>query len=62
MIKRIHHLLPLQARLTLYNSLIFPLFVCGDPVWDDKGNKTLMNGLAATTSKQGSQGSASFTT
>ena len=33
MIKRIRHLLPLHAKLTLYNCLIIPLFDYGDTVW-----------------------------
>jgi len=43
MIKRIRHLLPLHAKLTLSNCLIIPLFDYGDTVWDgDKNNDTLM--------------------
>ena len=37
-IKRVKYLLPLHARLTLYNSLILPLFDYGDIVWGDKNN------------------------
>ena len=41
LIKRIRHLLPLHAKLTLYNCLIIPLFDYGDTVWGDKNNDTL---------------------
>ena len=41
MIKRIRHLLPLHAKLTLYDCLITPLFDYGDTVWGDKNNDTL---------------------
>jgi hypothetical protein len=34
-----------QARLPLYNSLVFPLLDCSDIVWGDKNNSTLMNHL-----------------
>ena len=40
MIKRIRHLLPLHAKLTLYNCLIIPLFDYGDTVWGDRGKLT----------------------
>ena len=36
MAKRIRHLLPLRAKLTLYNCLIIPLFEYGDTVWVTK--------------------------
>ena len=38
-------MLPLQSRLTLYNSLVLPLFDYGDIVWGDKNNSTLMENL-----------------
>ena len=45
LLKRISYLLPLETRITLYNSLVRPLFDYGDPIWGDKGNATLMNDL-----------------
>ena len=45
LIRRVKHLLPLQARLTLYNSLILPLLDYGDIVWGDKNNAILMDHL-----------------
>ena len=32
----------LHAKLTLYNCLIIPLFDCGDTVWGDKNNDSLI--------------------
>lgn len=37
-LRRIKHLLPVNARLALYNSLILPLFDYGDVIWGDKSN------------------------
>ena len=51
MIKRIRHLLPLYAKLTLYNCLIIPLFDYGDTVWGDKNNDTLMGQLLVLQNK-----------
>ena len=51
MIKRIPHLSPLHAKLTLYNCLIIPLFDYGDRVWDDKNNDTLMGQLQVLQNK-----------
>ena len=45
LICRIKHLLPFQARLTLYNSLVLPLFDYSDIIWGDKNNSSLMNHL-----------------
>jgi hypothetical protein len=45
LIRRIKFLLPIQARLTLYNSLVLPLLDYSDIVWGDKNNSTLMNHL-----------------
>ena len=56
MIKRIRHLFSLHAKLTLYNSLIIPLFDYEDTVWGDKNNDKLMGQLQVL-QKQGSQGS-----
>lgn len=44
-LRRVKHLLPLHARLTLYNSLILPLFDYSDLVWGDKNNEVLMQHL-----------------
>ena len=43
LIRRIKFLLPIQARLTLYNTLVLPLLDYSDIVWGDKNNSTLMN-------------------
>ena len=45
LIRRIKFLLPKQARLTLYNSLVLPLLDYSDIVWGDKNNSILMNHL-----------------
>ena len=45
LLRRIKHLLPLHARLTIYNSPILPLFDYADLVWGDKNNKVLMDHL-----------------
>ena len=39
------NLLPLQARVALYNALILPLFDYGDVIWGDKNNDTIMSAL-----------------
>ena len=46
-LRRIKPLLPLHARLTLYHSLILPLFVYGDIIWGDKNNIQLIIDLQA---------------
>ena len=38
-------LLPLETRITLYNSLVRPLFGYGDTIWGDKSKATVMNDL-----------------
>ena len=38
-------LLPLEARQTLYMSLVAPLFDYADIVWGDKNNDTLITNL-----------------
>ena len=43
-LRRVKQMLPLQSRLTLYNSLVLPLFDYSDIVWGDK-NFTLMENL-----------------
>ena len=35
-------MLPRNARLLLYNSLVLPIFDYADLIWGDKGNDTLM--------------------
>jgi len=45
LIRRVRNLLPFQARFTLYNTLILPLFDYGDLVWGDKNNLTIMSEL-----------------
>ena len=42
LLKRTKHLLPRNARLLLYNSLVLPIFDYADLIWGDKGNDTLM--------------------
>ena len=44
-LRRVRQMLPLQSRLTLYNSLVLPLFDYGDTVWGKKYNFTLMENL-----------------
>ena len=34
--------MPLQTRVTLYNTLILPLFDYGDVIWGAKNNETIM--------------------
>ena len=43
LIPRIKHLLPFQARLTLYNGRVLPLFDYSNIVWIDKNNSALTN-------------------
>ena len=43
--------LPLHAKLTLYNYLSTPLFNCGDTVWGDKNNDTLLGQLQVLQNK-----------
>jgi len=45
LIRRIRNLLPLQARVALYNALILPLFDYGDVIWGDNNNDTIMSEL-----------------
>ena len=42
---RVKYLLPLHGRLTLYNSLILPLFDYADTVWGDKNNEVVIHNL-----------------
>ena len=45
LLRRVKHLLPRHARITLYNALILPILDYADIVWGDKDNTTLMNKL-----------------
>ncbi|KAK2550246.1 hypothetical protein P5673_029122 [Acropora cervicornis] len=49
LVRRIKHLLPLHARLTLHHSPMLPLFHYGDIIWGDKNNEQSSN-----STKQGS--------
>ena len=44
-IRCVKYLLPMSARMTLYNSLVVPLFDYADVIWGDKNNETIMNQL-----------------
>ena len=43
--RRVHHLLPQQSRITLYNALMLPLFDYANIIWGDKNDVTLMDSL-----------------
>ena len=45
LLNRIKHLLPLDARVALYNALIRPLFNFAKTIWGDRDNITLMRHL-----------------
>ena len=45
------HLLPQQARLLFYNSLVLPMFDYADLVWGDKDNLVLMDELQVLQNK-----------
>ena len=45
LIRIIRNALPLKARVTLYNTLILPLFYHGDVIWGDKNKDTIMSEL-----------------
>lgn len=45
LLRRIKHLLPHEARLLFYNSLILPIFDYADLIWGGKDNIVLMNDL-----------------
>ena len=45
LLRRVKVFIPLKARLTIYNSLILPLFDNADIIWGDKNNTTLMDQL-----------------
>ena len=45
LIRRIRNVLSLQTRVTLYNTLILPLFDYGDVIWGDENNDSIMSEL-----------------
>jgi hypothetical protein len=45
LLRRVTVFIPLKARLTIYNSLILPLFDYADIIWGDKITTTLMDQL-----------------
>ena len=45
LLNRIKHLLPLDARVALYNALIRPLFAFADTIWGGRDNITLKDDL-----------------
>ena len=45
LLRRVKVFIPLKARLTIYNSLILPLFDYADIIWGDKITTTLMDQL-----------------
>ena len=45
LLKRVKPQLPLEARITLYNTLISPLFDYADVIWGHNGNTILMGDL-----------------
>ena len=51
LLRRIKHLLPHQARLLFYNSLVLPIFDYVDLVWGDKDNLVLMGELQVLQNK-----------
>ena len=44
LLRRIKHLLPQQAHLLFYNSLVLPMFDYADLVWGDKDNLACSDG------------------
>ena len=51
LLNRIKHLLPLDARVALYNALIRPLFDFADTILGDRDNITLMRDLQVLQNK-----------
>ena len=49
--RRIKHLLPYNARLLYYKSLVIPILDYADMVWGDKDNAVLMNKLQVLQNK-----------
>ena len=45
LIRRVRNLLPLQARVTQYNTLILPLFDYGGFIWGNKNNLNIISEL-----------------
>ena len=45
LLRRIKYVLPFQARLLFYNSVVLPIFDYADLVLGDKNNPTIMNDL-----------------
>ena len=43
LLRRVKAFLSVKDRLTIYNSLILPLFDYADIIWGDKNNSTLMD-------------------
>ena len=51
LLNRIKHLLPLDARVAIYNAPIRPLFDFADTIWGDRDNITLMHDLQVLQNK-----------
>jgi hypothetical protein len=51
-IRRVKHLLTVDFRRTLVNSLVMPIFDYADFVWGDKNNSVLMNHAPSSSSQQ----------
>ena len=51
LLRRIKHLLPYNARLLYYKSLVLPILDYADMVWGDKDNAVLMNNLQVLQNK-----------
>ena len=51
LLNRIKQLLPLDARVALYNALIRPLFDFSDTIWGDRDNIRLMHNLQVLQNK-----------
>ena len=51
LLNRIKQLLPLDARVALYNALIRPLFDFSDTIWGDRDNIRLMHDLQVMQNK-----------
>ena len=51
LLDHIKHLLPLDARVALYNALIRPHFGFADIIWGDRDNITLMHDLQVLQNK-----------
>ena len=51
LLRRIKHLMPYDARLLYYQSLVLPILDYADMVWGDKDNTVLMNNLQVLQNK-----------